>query len=101
MQGIVQSLTLTRRNHTRIPLVPPLSFWVFNGNSANDRDAVQAGSIARQLQIVQDAVGIEAIVFWSGWQTKDEMKAAKKSVEEIVIAEFLESVGSLPWPGCT
>ena len=25
----------------------------------------------------------------------------RKPVEEIVIADFLDSVGSLPWPGCT
>lgn len=100
-QGIDESLTLTRRNRTRLPLVPLLSFWVFNGNSDNDRDAVQPESMARQLQIVQDAVGIEAIVFWSGWQTTDEMRTAKEPVEEIIIDDFLESVGSLPWPGCT
>jgi hypothetical protein len=100
-QGIDESLTLTRRNRTRIPLVPLLSFWVFNGNSDNDRDAVRPESVARQLRIVQDAVGIEAIVFWSAWQTTDEMRTAKDPVEEIVIDDFLDSVGSLPWPGCT
>jgi hypothetical protein len=62
-QGIDESLTLTRKNGTQIPLVPLLSFWVFNGNSDSDRDAVQPKSVARQLRIVQDAVGVEAIVF--------------------------------------
>jgi hypothetical protein len=57
--------------------------------------------VAHQLGIVQDAAGIDAIVFWSGWQTPDEMRMAKKPVEPIVIADFLSSVGSLPWPGCT
>ena len=100
-QGIERSLTLTRRNGTRIPLVPLLSFWVFNGGSHNDRDALQPKRLDRQLRIVQDAVGIEAIVFWSAWQTVDEMRTAKEPVEEIVIKDFLDSVGSLPWPGCT
>jgi hypothetical protein len=100
-QAIEKSHTLTRRNHTRIPLVPLLSFWVFNGNSANNRRAVQPESIARQLQIVQDAVGIEAIAFWSGWQTPQEMESDTKPVERICIDAFLDSVGSLPWPGCT
>jgi hypothetical protein len=100
-QAIDKSLTLTRRNHTRIPLVPFLSFWVYNRNSANNRDAVQPESIARQLQIVQDAEGIEAIVFWSGWQTTQEMESDPKPVEPICIKAFLDSVGSLPWPGCT
>jgi hypothetical protein len=45
---------------------------------------------------VQDAVGIEAIVFWSAW-----MPTAKEPVEQIVIDEFLDCIGSLPWPGCT
>jgi hypothetical protein len=99
-QGIEQSLTLTRKNGTRIPLVPLLSFWVFNGQSDNDRDAVHPKRLARQLRIVQDAVGIEAIVFWSAWQTVHEMRTAKEPVEPIVIAKFLLSVGSLPWPGC-
>ncbi len=99
-QGIERSLTLTRRNGTRIPLVPLLSFWVFNGKSDNDRDAVHPKSLARQLRIVQDAVGIEAIVFWSAWQTVGEMRRAKEPVEAIVIANFLRSIGSLPWPGC-
>jgi hypothetical protein len=100
-QGIDESLTLTRKNGTRIPLVPVLSFWAFNRNSQNNRDAVQPESVAHQLGIVQDAAGIDAIVFWSGWQTPDEMRTAKKPVEPIVIADFLSSVGSLPWPGCT
>jgi hypothetical protein len=100
-QGINESLSLTRKNHTRIPLVPLLSFWVFNSNSDNNRDAVQPESVARQLQIVQDAPGIEAIVFWSGWQTTQEMESDTKPVEPICIKAFLDSVGSLPWPGCT
>jgi hypothetical protein len=100
-QGIDESLTLTRKNGTRIPLAPLLSFWVFNGNSDNNRDAVQPKSVARQLRIVQDAVGVEAIVFWSAWQTRDEMQTAKKPVEQIDIANFLSNVGALPWPGCT
>jgi hypothetical protein len=78
-----------------------LSFWAFNRNSQNNRDAVQPESVAHQLGIVQDAAGIDAIVFWSGWQTQDEMRTAKKPVEPIVIADFLSSVGSLPWAGCT
>jgi hypothetical protein len=100
-QGIDASLTLTRRNRSVLPLAPLLSFWVFNGNSHNNRYAVRPERLARQLRIVQAAVRIEAIVFWSGWQTPEEMTKAKKPVEEIVIADFLDSVGSLPWPGCT
>jgi hypothetical protein len=78
-----------------------LSFWIFNGNSDNNRDAAEPTSLARQLGIVQDAVRIAAIVFWSAWQTPEEMKTAREPVEEIVIADFLDGVGSLPWPGCT
>jgi hypothetical protein len=100
-QGIDKSLTLSRRNRSVLPLAPLLSFWVFNGNSDNNRDAVRPESLARQLRIVQNAVKIDAIVFWSAWQTPEEMKAAKKPVEEIVIHDFLDGVGSLPWPGCT
>jgi hypothetical protein len=100
-QGIVQSLTLSRRNRSVLPLAPLLSFWIFNGNSDNNRDAAEPTSLARQLGIVQDAVRIAAIVFWSAWQTPEEMKTAREPVEEIVIADFLDGVGSLPWPGCT
>ena len=99
-QGIERSLDLTRRNGTRIPLAPLLSFWIFNGQSDNHRDAVQPKSLARQLRIVQDAAGIGAIVFWSAWQTVEEMQTANEPVEPIVIAHFLRRVGSLPWPGC-
>jgi hypothetical protein len=49
---------------------------------------------------VQDAVGIEAILFWSGWQTTGEMEGAKKPVEAIDINDFLINTDSLPWPGC-
>jgi hypothetical protein len=102
-QAIEGSLTLTRRNGSRIPLVPILSFWVFNKRPPDDpvRPAVAPESLARQLEIVQDAVGIEAILFWSAWQTPQEMQSAKKPVEPIDIPAFLDSVGSLPWPGCT
>jgi hypothetical protein len=100
-QAIEGSLALTRRNGTRIPLVPFLSFWVFNGGSADNRRAVPPKMLARQLEIVQAAVGVEAILFWSAWQTEREMELAKKPVEPININDFLLSVGSLPWPGCT
>ena len=100
-QAIEESLVLTRRNGDRIPLVPILSFWVFNGRSNDDRSAVSHKSVARQLEIVQAADGVEAILFWSGWQTRSEMQKAKDPVEPINIKDFLISVGSLPWPGCT
>jgi hypothetical protein len=100
-QGIEGSLALTRKNGDRIPLVPILSFWVLNGGSDSNRSAVPPESVTRQLQIVQRADGVEAILFWSGWQTKKEMQTAEDPVEPIEISDFLLSVGSLPWPGCT
>jgi hypothetical protein len=81
--------------------VPVLSFWVFNGGSANNRRAVSPRSVGRQLEIVQGAGGVDAILFWSAWQTAEEMESAKEPVEPININDFLLSVGSLPWPGCT
>jgi hypothetical protein len=98
-QGIEGSLALTNRNGLGIPLVPIISFWVFNKNSVNNRRAVSPELVARQLQVVQDA-GVAAIVFWSGWQTAEEMRSARKPVEPIDINDFLLSVGTLPWPGC-
>jgi hypothetical protein len=100
-QGMEGSLALTRTDGERIPLVPVLSFWVFNGGSDSNRSAVPPERVARQLQIVQRAVGVEAIVFWSGWQTKKEMETAEDPVEAIRIDDFLVGTGSLPWPGCT
>jgi hypothetical protein len=99
-QGIEGSLALTRRNGATIPLVPILSFWVFNGHSANNRQAVSPDLVARQLQVVQDTGGVAAILFWSGWQTAEEMESATKPVEPIDINDFLLSVGTLPGPGC-
>jgi hypothetical protein len=99
-QALDQSLTLTRRNGERIPLVPILSFWVLNGKSDNDRDPVTPASIARQLRLVQDSAGIKAILFWSGSETESEMRRAKEPVEPIDIEKFLRDVGTLPWPGC-
>ena len=99
-QGIEGSLALTRRNGTQIPLVPIVSFWVFNGGSANKRQAVSPESLARQLDVVQHGDGVSAIVLWSAWQTAVEMEEAPKPVEGIDINEFLISLGSLPWPGC-
>ena len=100
LQGIEGSLQLTRRNGRQIPLVPILSFWVFNGRSANNRHAVTPDSVALQLDIVQDAAGIMAILFWSAWQTRREMESAKEPVAPISILPFLRGVGSLPWSGC-
>jgi hypothetical protein len=99
-QALDRSLTLTRRNGEGIPLVPILSFWVFNGKSENDRDAVTPASIGLQLQLVQQSAGIEAILFWSGSETPSGMRRAKEPVEEIDIVELLDSTGALPWPGC-
>jgi hypothetical protein len=100
LQGLDQSLNLTRRNGEPIPLVPILSFWVFNGKSDNDRDAVTPASIALQLGLVQDSAGINAILFWSGSETESEMRTAKEPVEDINIADLLDNTGVLPWPGC-
>jgi hypothetical protein len=99
-QAIDGSHALTNRNGAGIPLVPILSFWVFNRNSANDRQAVSPDLVARQLQVVQGAGAVAAILFWSGWQTAEEMESAKKPVEPIDINDFLLNVGTLPWPGC-
>jgi hypothetical protein len=99
-QALEESLTLTRRNGERIPLVPILSFWVFNGKSKNDRKAVTPVSIALQLRLVQDSAGIKAILFWSGSEPESEMRKAKEPVESIDIEKFLRTVGTLPWPGC-
>jgi hypothetical protein len=99
-QALDQSLTLTRRNGERIPLIPILSFWVFNGKSENDRDPVTPASIALQLRLVQDSAGIKAILFWSGSETESEMRRAKEPVEPIDIVELLDNTGALPWPGC-
>lgn len=99
-QAIEASLQLTRRNDDRIPLVPILSFWVFNGRSNDNRQAVGADLVAMQLDAVQHAVGIMAALFWSGWQTKAEMESAKDPVEPLNLIAFLHQVGSLPWSGC-
>ena len=80
--------------------MPILSFWVFNGKSENDHDAVTPASIALQLQLVQDSARIKAILFWSGSETPSGMRRAKEPVEEINIVEVLGSTGTLPWPGC-
>lgn len=98
-QAFDGSLALARSDGSPIPLVPLLSFWVFNGGSENNRDAVTPRSVARQLEVVQKASGVEAIVFWSGSET--EMTAATDPVEPIDIVRFLRRIGSLPWPGCT
>ncbi len=100
-QAIEGSLGLTRRNGKRIPLAPILGFWVFNRNSANNRKAVSPESVAAQLRTVQGYDGVQVILFWSGSETKEEMERQPKPVEPIDIAEFLRSVGTLPWPGCT
>ena len=99
-QAIDQSLTLTRSDRTPIPLVPILSFWVFNPGSGNDRCAVSPETVALQLEIVQDATGIATILFWSGSETEGEMETAKEPVEPINIRQFLRAVGTLPWDGC-
>jgi hypothetical protein len=100
-QGIEGTRALTDRNDATIPLVPILSFWVFNGRSANNRHAVSPDLVARQLGVVHDAVGVAAAVFWSGWQTAKEMESANKPVQPIDIIEFLRSVGTSPHPSST
>jgi hypothetical protein len=100
-QGIDRSIELTRSNGSRIPLVPLLSFWVFNGGSKSDRKAVSAVSVARQLEIAQSSIPVQSILFWSAWQTRHEMETADKPVQGIRIADFLTDTGTLPWPGCT
>jgi hypothetical protein len=99
-QAVEQSGTLTRRNRSTIPLVPILSFWVFNPDSSSHRRAVSPDTVALQLEIVRQATGIAAILFWSGTETMAEMKTANEPVEPVDIIRFLTAVGSWPWPGC-
>ena len=99
-QGIEESVTLTRSDATQIPLAPILSFWVFNPRSANDRKAVSPELVAHQLAIIQQSTEVEVILFWSGSETRSEMKKAKEPVEPIGLKQFLGDVGKLPWPGC-
>ena len=99
-QAIDGSLELARSDGGRIPLVPIVSFWVFNGGSSNNRRATLPDAVALQLDAVQRSIGIAAVLFWSGWQTKHEMETAEDPVEGIDLIEFMEQVGSLPWPGC-
>jgi hypothetical protein len=100
-QGIEESRTLTCSDGaTPIPLAPILSFWVFNPRSANDRRAVSPELVADQLEIVQQSTEVGVILFWSGSETKSEMRKAKEPVEPIGLKQFLRDVGNLPWPGC-
>jgi hypothetical protein len=99
-QALVGSLSLRRRDGTPIPLAPILSFWVFNGRSRNNRQAVTPESVARQLGVVQQSAGVATIVFWSGWQTRAEMETADEPVEPIGLGGFLDGTAALPWPGC-
>ncbi len=99
-QALEGSLELTRSDGGRIPMVPTISFWVFNGGSSSNRDATLPDAVALQLEAVQRSIGIAAILFWSGWQTTQEMETAREPVEAINLVAFLEQVGSLPWPGC-
>ena len=99
-QAVEGSLELRRSDGGRIPLVPVVSFWVFNGGSSSNRSATLPDAVTFQLDGVQRSVGIAAILFWSGWQTKHEMDTAKDPVEAINLIEFMERTGSLPWPGC-
>jgi hypothetical protein len=98
-QAIDGSLALTTRDGAPIPLVPTVSFWVFNERSADNRRAASPDLVARQLEIVHSAGRVAATVFWSGWQSADEMLSANKPVEPIDIVEFLRSVGTSPWSG--
>ena len=99
-QAIEGSPELRRSDGGRIPLVPIVSFWVFNGRSSSNRSATLPDAVALQLDGVQRSIGISAVLFWSGWQTRLEMKTAKDPVEAINLIEFMEQTGSLPWPGC-
>jgi hypothetical protein len=95
--AIIGSLAVNRSDGTPIPLTPVLSLWVLSGS----REAVSPASVADQLTIVQHApLGVEAILFWSAWETPEEMKNAPDPVEEIVIDTFLTTTGVLPWSGC-
>ena len=48
-QAIEGSLELTRSDGGRIPLVPILSFWVFNGGSSSNRSATLPDAVALQI----------------------------------------------------
>lgn len=99
-QGIEESRTLTRTSGGNIPLVPYLSFWVFNGFSRHDRQAILPETMRRQLCILQEYSEVEIIVLWSGWETEDEMRSYVRPVEPVNFHDFLTNVGEFPISGC-
>ena len=78
-QALEGSLELTRSDGGRIPMVPTIGFWVFNGGSSSNRDATLPDAVDLQLEAVQRSIGIAAILFWSGWQTTQEMETAHRT----------------------
>lgn len=97
-QAIAFSQQLTRRNGSKIPLAPVLSFWVFNRNSDDNNRRIRAATMDFQLRILQEYCAVEIIVLWSGSETRAEMRAAGR--EDFEFNEFLGQVDGLPPPRC-
>jgi len=97
-QAIEETQRLTRRNETSIPLAPFLGFWVGNPCSKHDTKAILPETVALQFQIVQSYCSVSTIVFWSGPETQEEMRAKPREV--IDFHHFFSEVGELPPRGC-
>jgi hypothetical protein len=98
LQAITFSQQLTRRNGTKIPLAPILTFWVNNGNSADNNMLVLPETMGLQLRSLQAYCAVEIILFWSGAETREEMREA--GYESFDFNDFLGQVEGLPPPRC-
>ena len=99
LQAISFSQQLTRRNGSKIPLAPILTFWVNNGNSADDNRLILPETLGLQLRSLQASCAVELIAFWSGVETPEEMREA--GYESFDFNDFLGQVEGLPPPRCS
>ena len=98
LQAITFSQQLTRRNGSKLPLAPILTFWVSNGNSADNNRLILPETLSLQLRSLQAFCSVEIIVFWSGAETRQEMREG--GYESFEFNDFLGRVEGLPPTRC-
>jgi len=71
MHGYSTSQEITRSDGTGIPVLPMLSFTIYNGGSPHHRDPILIPDFVEQLQLLWGE-GVEELIVWNGNDLVDD-----------------------------
>ncbi|MAT82500.1 MAG: hypothetical protein CMJ29_12755 [Phycisphaerae bacterium] len=88
VNGIEVARTLQRTNGTTPEIQPLMSFKVFNGPSAHNKELIEVSDLADQMEVIK-SLGVEEFMFWQG---KDDLDGSNRISSRL--GELLEELNN-------